>query len=135
MKAFRTISAILLALLVLVSSTSFIIGMHFCMDEVQNMALFTKADNCEKEKSLPPCHRHATAACCDDQMVFHKGINFNASSEHIQFVAPVPIEVEQPLTLISEVIPSAPISHIKYYNYYPPLRSCDLTVEYQVFLI
>src|SRR3990170_6359770 len=123
MKALRTISAVLLALLVLVSSTSFIIGIHFCMDEVQNMALFSKADSCEKEKSLPPCHRHATAACCDDQMVLHEGNNFKASIEHIQFVAPLQMEAEQPLTLISEIIPSTPVSGLKYYNYYPPLRS------------
>src|SRR5688500_17866890 len=130
MKAFRTISAILLALLVLVSSTSFIIGMHFCMDEVQNMALFSKADDCEKEKSLPPCHRHATAACCDDQIVYHEGINIKASSEHIQYVAHARVEVKLPVIIISEVINSAPFSHIKYYNYYPPQRSCDLTIDH-----
>jgi hypothetical protein len=125
----------MLALLVLVSSTSFMVGFHICMGEVQNVALFTKADGCEKEKSLPPCHRHMNAPCCEDETILHKGDNFKASIAHYQVVAPAAIDIEQPLILISEVIPSAPISRTKYYNYDPPLRSCDLTVEHQVFLI
>lgn len=135
MKALRAISAILLALLVLVSSTSFMIGMHFCMGEVQNVALFTKADGCEKEKSQPPCHRHMKAPCCDDETILHKADDLKASITDSFVVSPVPADIELPLVLISEVIPSAPASRIKYLNYDPPLPSRDLTVEQQVFLI
>lgn len=135
MKALCSISAVLLALLVLVSSTSFMIGMHFCMGEVQNVALFTKADGCEKEQNLPPCHRHMKAPCCADETIVHKGDDFKASIAHFHIVAPAPMDIEQPLILISEVIPTAPLSRTHYYNYDPPLRSWDLTVEHQVFLI
>ena len=135
MKVIRSISAILLAVLVLVSSTSFVVGFHICMGEVQNVALFTKADGCEMEKSLPPCHRHQKAPCCADETFFHEGDDFKASIEQIQTVAPAPVDIEQPLLLISEIIPGAPIAHIQYYNYDPPLRSFDLTVQHQVFLI
>jgi hypothetical protein len=134
MKAIRSISVVVLAVLVLVSSTSFMIGMHFCMGEVQNVAFFTKADGCEKEQNLPPCHRHQKAPCCADETIIHDGDDFKASIAHFHIVA-APMEIEQPLVLISEVIPSVPLSRIKYYNYDPPLRSCDLTVEHQVFLI
>jgi hypothetical protein len=135
MKVIRSISAVLLAILVLVSSTSFVIGMHFCMGEVQNIALFGKADSCQKEKALPACHKHMKPACCEDETVFHEGTDFKASVEHIHITAPAPMDIEQPLVLISEVIPAAPIASIQYYKYYPPLRTCDLTVEHQVFLI
>ena len=135
MKAIRKISAVLLALLVLMSTTSFVVGFHICMGEIQNVALFGKADSCEKEKSLPACHRHSKAPCCADETFFHEGNDFKASVEHIHIVAPTPVDIEQPLVLISEVIPAAPISRTQYYNYDPPLRSCDLTVEHQVFLI
>jgi hypothetical protein len=134
MKAIRSISVVVLAVLVLVSSTSFMIGMHFCMGEVQNVAFFTKADGCEKEQNLPPCHRHQKAPCCADETIIHDGDDFKASIAYFHIVA-APMEIEQPLVLISEVIPSVPLSRIKYYNYDPPLRSCDLTVEHQVFLI
>ena len=135
MKVIRRISAVLLALLVLVSSTSFMVGFHICMGEVENVALFTKADGCEKEKSLPPCHRHLKAPCCEDETYVHDGDDFKASIDHYQVVAPAPIDIEHPMVLISEVIPASHTSRIQYYKYDPPLRSWDLTVEHQVFLI
>ena len=135
MKAIRSISAVLLALLVLVSSTSFMVGMHVCMGEVQNIALFGKADSCEIEKALPACHKHMKPACCEDETVYHEGTDFNGSIEHLHFVAPTPIDIAQPVVVISEVVPVSPLAKVKYCNYDPPLRSCDLTVEHQVFLI
>ena len=135
MKTVRSISAVLLALLVLVSSTSFMVGVHLCMGEVQNIALFGKADSCEKEQSLPPCHRHTKVPCCDDETVIHEADDFKASVAHYHVPVPAPMDIEQPLILISEVIPTAPLACFRYHNYDPPLRSCDLTVEHQVFLI
>jgi len=135
MKAIRSISAVLLAILVLVSSSSFMVGMHFCMGEVQNIALLGKAESCQKEKALPACHKHLKPACCEDELVYHESADFKGSIEHIHTVAPAPMDVEQPAVLISEVIPASRIARLQYYNYDPPLRSCDLTVEQQVFLI
>ena len=135
MKGIRAISSILLAILVLVSSTSFMVGLHFCKGQIQNIALFTKADGCEKEKKLPPCHRHLKAPCCADKTVVHNGEDFKASVDQIQIIAPTPLDAEQPLVLLSEVIPSASSPDIKYYDYDPPLRSYDLTVEHRVFLL
>lgn len=135
MKTLRTISIIALALLVLLSSTSFMVGMHFCQGKVKNIALFANADDCEREQKLPPCHRHTKAPCCEDKNVTHDGDDFNASTDHTHIIAPAPMQLEQPVVLISEIIPSGPASHTQYYNYDPPLRSCDLTVEHHVFLI
>lgn len=135
MKAFRTISAVILSLLVLVSSTSFMVGFHFCMGEIEEIALFSKAEGCQKEKSLPPCHRHIKVPCCEDEVVFHEASAFKASIEQVHFETSAPIDIEQPLILISEIIPAAPIARIQYYNYDPPLRPSDLTVKHQVFLI
>ncbi|HKZ38930.1 MAG TPA: hypothetical protein VJ184_14810 [Chryseolinea sp.] len=135
MKVFRTIAAILLALLVLVSSTNFIIGVHICMGDVQNIALFTKAEGCEMEQNLPPCHRHLKAPCCEDETVIHEADDIKADIAHILIDGPSPIDADHNLVFISEIIPSAPLSRIQYYNYDPPLRSWDLTIEHQVFLI
>ena len=135
MKIFRTISALLLALLVLVSSTNFMIGMHICMGDVQNIALFSKAEGCEMERNLPPCHRHLKAPCCEDETVIHKANDIKADAVQIQIDGPSAVDMEIPLVFISEIIPSDPLSRIQFYNYDPPLRSWDLTVEHQVFLI
>jgi hypothetical protein len=135
MKMIRPISAILLAFLVLVSSTSFMVRVHFCMGQVHSVAMFTKAESCEKDKSLPPCHRDMKPACCQDETVVHEGDDFAKTFHQIHVVTPTPVDIEQPLILISETIPTSPLSRTEYFNYDPPLRSADLTVEHHVFLI
>jgi hypothetical protein len=134
MKALRAISSIALVLLILVSSTSFMVGMHFCMGEVQNVALFGKADVCEQEQNLPPCHRHMKAPCCDDETVIHNADDFKLSLTQLQLSAPEFISVEQCCVFISEIIPASQVQPA-YFNYDPPLRTCDITVEHRVFLI
>ena len=135
MNVIRHISAVLLAILVLVSSTSFMVGMHICGGEVQNIALFGKAESCQKEKALPACHKHMKPACCQDELVYHEGTDFKGSIENIHIVAPASLDIEQSIVFISEVIPASPTARLQYYNYDPPLRTCDLTVDHQVFLI
>lgn len=135
MKALRSISAVILATLVLLSSTSFMVGMHLCQGEIQNVALFSKADGCEMEQRLPPCHRHTNAPCCDDETLINEADDFKASVTHYQPATPTSLDAEQPLVLIAEIIPAAGVPHFKYYKYDPPLRSHDLTVAHRVFLI
>lgn len=135
MALLRTILSTILILLVLISSTSFMVGIHYCGGNIQNVALFTNAEQCDMEKSLPPCHRHLKAACCEDEAIIHDADDFKGSKVLLNLEAPLTIDVEQPLTLIAEVIPVAPIAQTKYYNYDPPLRSTDIIIEHQVFLI
>lgn len=130
----KAISSVFLAFLTLASSTSFMVGMHICSGETKNVALFTKAEACEKEKSLPPCHRHETPDCCQDETVLHEGDDVRYASTQLQIPAPGSV-IEQPLVLITEVIPSISVERPRYFNYDPPLRACDLTVEHRVFLI
>jgi len=111
------------------------IGIHLCSGQVQNMALFTKAEGCEKEKKLPPCHRHESVPCCQDETVVHDAQGFKGDITQIIIAAALAIDIVQPAVLLAEVIPSALISHRQYYNYDPPLRSSDLTVSHQVFII
>jgi hypothetical protein len=135
MKLIRTISALAFALLVLVSSTSIIIGMHVCMGEVRNIAFFSQADACEKEQDLRSCHKPVQDPCCEDETVINQADDFKNSIGKFQIISPTFPESVQPWVVISEVIPSAPLSRVRYYNYDPPLRSWDLLVEHQVFLI
>lgn len=135
MKVFKTISSAILITLVMISSTSFMVSMHICGGEIQNVALFTKADGCEKEKQLPPCHRHETPACCQNETVVHEGddVQYTAINGHVP--APNFIDIEQPFIILAEIIPAEVTQHYPYFNYDPPFRACDLTVEHRVFLI
>lgn len=135
MNLLRTISAFSLAFLVMISSSSFMVGMHFCKGEVKQLALFTKAEGCEKEKKLPPCHRHLASPCCDDETILHEGEGFKASIADISISQAAVSDLELPVVVVSEIIPEAPSSRTKYHNYDPPLRSNDLTVSHRVLLI
>jgi hypothetical protein len=135
MKAVRSIAAILFATLVLVSSTSFMVGIHFCMGHVQDVALFTKATPCAMEQTMPPCHVIQKTPCCADETLVHDGQDFKVGVALAQLLASTPIELQQPFLLLSEIIPVTQVSRIQNDNYDPPLRSCDLTINHQVFLI
>jgi hypothetical protein len=135
MKALRFISAITFSLLVFISSSSFIVGIHRCGGQVQNMALLTKAEKCGMEEQMPPCHRHLQKPCCEDETVVHEGQGFKHTlSEYHIGHAPL-LDIEQPLVLIAEIIPTAPVARTFFQVYDPPLRSTDRTVSLRVFLI
>jgi hypothetical protein len=135
MKLFRIISIVAFCLLVVFSSSSFMIGIHICSGSVQDVALFTKAQSCANEKKMPPCHKKESKPCCEDKSVIHEGQDIKSDVSKLQ-LAPVPvIDIDQPLVLIAEVIPSSSLARTEYHNYDPPLRWTDITVEHQVFLI
>lgn len=111
------------------------VGIHLCAGKVQDMALFSAPEKCAMEKNLPPCHKHLTAPCCDDETIIHEGEGFKASVADITLSPASCIDLDIPAVIISEIVPSTTASQIHYYNYDPPLRSYDLTVSHRVFLI
>lgn len=134
MKQHRSILSFAFAILVLFSSSSFMVGLHLCSGEIQNIAWFTKAEGCEMEKKMPPCHKHESKPCCEDETIVHDAQDFKGSINQISIVAPI-ADMAQPAVLIAEIIPSSVIS-TKHYAYHdPPLRATDITVDLQVFLI
>jgi len=87
------------------------------------------------EKRMPPCRKHESKPCCEDETIVHKGEDFKVSMTDITVSAVPVLDTELPPVFISEVIPTAPITRTPFYNYDPPLRAADLTVSFQVFLI
>jgi hypothetical protein len=135
MKRIRPIVSIVLALLTLFSASSVTIGIHFCQGKVQNLALFSKAQGCEREKKLPPCHRHKAAPCCEDETIVHEGQSFQTFDSNITVTATPVADILQPSVLLSEIIPASVHAQTRYYNYDPPLRSEDRIVTHRIFLI
>lgn len=135
MKQHRSILSFAFAILVLFSSSSFMVGLHICSGEIQNIALFTKADACEMEKRMPPCHSHESKPCCEDESIIHQGEDFQALMTDISVSPMSALDIELAPIVISEVIPSTPFSRTHFHNYDPPIRATDLIVSFQVFLI
>lgn len=135
MKFYKTISVFALAFLVLLSSSSFIVGVHFCSGTVAHVALLSEAEKCAMENSLPPCHKQVTAPCCDDETIFHESEGFKASSSENFVKASAPVDIDVPAVLISYIIPEHSFVESSFFQYDPPLRSCDRVISLQVFLI
>src|ERR1044071_5429286 len=105
MKPVKAILSTVLILIVLVSSTSFTIGLHVCGGEIQNIALFGKAAGCEKEKQLPPCHHHETPACCQNETIVHSGDDQQFSATRIQVPTPSSFTIDVSHFLFTIPIP------------------------------
>lgn len=130
MKVYRSILAIGFMLLTLVSSTNFMVGLHFCGNEV-GVALFAKAQ-CGMEMNVPLCHRQERS-CCDDELIVHQAQDLKNTFNEFQFQPQLIGELVLPI-VISEVISKAS-SQFELAVYHPPLWSTDLTVSNQVFRI
>lgn len=135
MRVLRTISSLFLAALVLVSSTSFTVGIHFCMGKAKDIALFSEAAQCEMEQLLPPCHRQHQNTCCDDETITHESEDFKPVSSEDHAITGFPLVTIQPPVAIRDVVPSDSIVSDYFLNDHPPLPTPDLVVEHQVFLI
>ena len=135
MKDYRSILSVAFAALVLFSSSSFMVGIHLCAGHVQDIALFTHAEDCGMEASIPVCHRPASKPCCENEEIIHQGDDFKAAANGLLLPQIHAIDLQLPHILLSEIIPSLQHTTTQFYNYDPPLRQAELTVSLQVFLI
>ena len=70
-RAIRNISAFLMALVVLMSTMSFTLSMHFCQGELVDTAVFQKAHACGMEMSGDASMK--MNGCCDDKEISIEG--------------------------------------------------------------
>jgi hypothetical protein len=135
MKHYRSILSVVFAVLVLFSSSSFIVGIHLCAGHVQDIALLTPAEDCGMDATIPVCHKPGSKPCCQNEAIIHDGDDFKASVNGVTLPQINAIDLELPHVLLTEIIPSLDLTTSQFYNYDPPLRQADLTVSLQVFLI
>lgn len=132
----RTISSLLLALLVLASSTSFVVGVHLCGGRVDNVAFLQKASPCPMEQKLPPCHK-AKSSCCDDALITHDAQELKNDITHFDLtVYSTPWVIQYPV-LIAEIIPAITNATTSSFRLYDPpsLYTDDRPATLQVFRI
>ncbi|MEJ1241713.1 hypothetical protein WBG78_26450 [Chryseolinea sp. T2] len=127
MKRLRPIVTLMLAVLVLISGTSFIVGVHRCGGHVASVALFSKAEPCGMEMQMPPCHK-PVKPCCSDESVVHDGDDFKPASVNIH-VAPSPLiaELASPV-VISILVPELPAIQFPHIDSSPPTAAPDINL-------
>lgn len=146
---------IILAFLVITSSTGFVINQHYCQGELKGTAFMVKAKTChdsasESEQSLhladmpANCPMHQTSksssceekkGCCNDETEFVKlDIDQEISSLKLPEIS---IPVISAILVFSYQLNylSPELSPVPYLNYKPPLIVCDLPASLQTFLL
>ena len=138
MKILRSITSSLLALLVLVSSSSFVVNMHFCGDRVQSISIIEAATPCSMEVQLPPCHKKMAikkSGCCEDKHMAFEGKSFNTLQDFSLITTQATSWLAAP-SLIMEVIQKSEALRISNRTpYKPPIVERDIPVLIQSFLI
>lgn len=90
-EAFRQIVSVALALLVLFSTMSFSVDMHYCGDHLVDFSIFDNVDNCMMEAEMSESRSNCAAMvmdmdCCSDVEVCFEGQdNLKISFDQITF--------------------------------------------------
>jgi hypothetical protein len=133
MNRIRSISSVILAVLVLMASSSFYVGVHVCGGTVKAIAFLQEADGCGHQQ-LPPCHRKAMEGCCENDQVIHEGLDFKTTDAF----APTPLTATTILhtsLVLAEIIPAS-IAPMPFRSDHPPaLTGYDIIITNQTFLI
>lgn len=139
MKLLKPIVAASLALLVLVSSSSFMVNMHFCGGHMQSVSLIEVAKACAMEVQLPPCHKKMAvkkSGCCEDKHVAFEGKDFNTQIQDFSMSSGQAINWVATLPIIMEVIQvNEALEFSNHSPYKPPIVGRDIPVLVQSFLI
>ena len=137
-KIFSKITAFLLALLVLLSSSFIVIDEHYCCGKLENFSFFGKAEVCDM--AMPTCESNnlnkvisEDSCCSSDQKVKEASIFkttpiININEKQIDIIA-----YSIPYFLNNLAISAKQSSHFK--NYVPPLITEDILVFVQCFRI
>jgi len=135
-KAFRKISSLFLALIVMTSTLSFSISKHYCSNILVDSAVVQLAKTCgmhDQDNTQKDKHDDKDS-CCDDEVKLVEG------QDELK-VSTIDFNLELPVEFInfSMVFLSSEIHTFKkdtaYQHYRPPEYDPDFQILYQVFLI
>jgi hypothetical protein len=139
MKYVKHITSVILAVLVLVSSSSFTLNMHLCGGSLQSVSLIEDATPCPMEVQLPPCHKNIAkqkSDCCQDSHFAFEGKDFNYSFQDLNNVTSLHSDYSVVLPYLMEVVETELASAASdYLPYKPPILERDIPVLTQSFLI
>jgi hypothetical protein len=134
----------MLSALKLLSSTSFTFGMHFCMGQLESIALFAGAEPCEMAQQKSPCSTHQHDPDCKHQQVTKKGccedhtvvIEGHEDLTQVSKIAVPDFQMVAVLyAVVSFIFSTTSVDHYSYNDYSPPLIDRDIPVLVQSFII
>lgn len=134
---------IILAILLLISTSGFSISTHFCQNQLQDLQFFCQAKTCsEILAKKESCHQTSTKqiksckkGCCESKSDFYQ-LDLDQQTTHSSFKTLNTNALLAILTTFFNLdIPSVDKKSTDYLNYKPPLIVCDYSAELQTFLL
>lgn len=141
---------IILAALVFISSTGFVINKHYCQGELKETALVVKAKSCHEKElddraNMPancPMHQSKNSSgceekkgCCDNETEF---VKLDIDQDIVSFEYQK-LQIPQLATILVFAtdfnLEETITSPVHFKNYKPPLIVCDVPVSLQTFLL
>lgn len=136
-QARQKISSIFMALLVFLSTTSFMVDKHYCGDMLVDVSLFTHAKTCGMEVQKPSGSSECeitTKSCCSDETLIIKGSDeLKTSFNDLGF--------QQQIFIASfcytyiDLFEGLKENIVPFEKYSPPLLVTDILIQDQTFLI
>ncbi|WP_440344592.1 HYC_CC_PP family protein [Leeuwenhoekiella palythoae] len=136
-KVFYKILSVLMAFVVMLTTMSFTVDMHYCGDSLVDFSFFTKAESCGMEKAQPvKCENPAMSkkSCCSDQKIVKEGSDDLKTSftkltfEQQTFVATFFYTYINLFEGLDENI-------VPFKDYSPPFIERDVQILYETYLI
>lgn len=132
MNVMRKTIAVLLSVFVLFSSFSYCLSIHYCGQNIVDIALFGNAKTCSMESEVD---LDLKKSCCADRNIFIESEDYLSSKEFekqaIKKVEILLVKLNFPIGILSE---EQSIGYVKK-HYTPPLIEHDITLVVQSFLL
>jgi hypothetical protein len=129
--------SIVMALLLLVSTTSWMVGKHYCMGHLVSVSLFAHAKDCGMDMGTSTndtSQLETEGSCCSDQIIVVEGQDHLKISFNDNNLVPQPFLTALAYSYLAlfKAQVERPVPHE---HYPPPLLFKDIHVLDQVFLI
>ncbi len=129
MKLIHQILNVMLAFLLVLSTTGLALHKHYCMGEVKDVAINHHAQSCTGNMDM-----ESESGCCQNTVDLFKTDDFNKSGTEIGFdIYKTPVVITY--LLIDQDLFSVSAHFTQYLNYKPPLINLDIPVLIQSFLL
>ena len=143
------ITAISMALLLLLSSTGFSMDVHYCQDQIKSVSLFGTAKSCHDKQGTPPCHKAKKAChpkeddisntdkdnCCHNETVIIEKSEWDATATPLSTLQDIQLEFITAFACVYVFNYPIQADYPSFTQYKPPLPDRDVQVLYQSFLI
>ena len=136
---FSKIISFFLAALILLSTSSFTVDMHFCCNELVDMAFFSKAESCKdiaqkKDNTSKQCTSIQEKDCCDNKSFVKTG-NDTIKKANTKLEAETVIFLNTFFYAYVNLFEGFEENIVPFKQYRPPLLSKDIQILHETYLI